>query len=64
MKLFPPPNHKLSILGAYLAYPLGKVALRILTVGRYPPEEAPHNAMFVAFSPWWIFGIVITLVYS
>jgi hypothetical protein len=64
VKLFPPPNHKLSLLGAYVAYPLGKVALRVLTIGRYPPEKEPHSALFVASTPWWLFGIVITLLYS
>jgi hypothetical protein len=52
------------LLGAYVAYPLGKVALRVLTIGRYPPENEPHSALFVAFTPWWLFGIVITLLYS
>lgn len=64
MKLLPPPNHKLSLLGAFLAYPLGKVALRILTFGHYPPEDKPHNAMLVAFTPWWLFGIIVTLLFS
>lgn len=64
MNLRPPRNHKLSLLGAVVAYPLGKMALRLLTLGHYPPEDRPHNALFVALTPWWLFGIIITLVYS
>lgn len=64
MNLLPPPKHKLSLLGAYIAYPLGKLALRLLTFGHYPPEDRPHSALFVALTPWWLFGIVVALVYS
>ena len=60
MRLLPPPNHNLSLLGAYIGYPIGKVILRILTLGRYPPENSPHNDMLVAFTPFWVFGIVFT----
>jgi len=61
MRLLPPPNHKLSLLGAYIGYPLGKIILRILTLGRYPPEDSPHNDMLVALTPFWVFGIVFTV---
>ena len=64
MKLLPAGNHKLSVLGAYIAYPLGKVLLRVLTLGRYPPEDKPHNALFVALTPWWVFGIAVTLIFG
>lgn len=64
MRLLPPPNNKLSFLGAFVAYPLGKVALRFLTLGRYPPENKPHNALFVALTPWWLVGTIVTLIYS
>lgn len=64
MKLLPTGNHKLSLLGAYVAYPLGKVLLRVFTLGRYPPEDTPHNALFVALVPWWVFGAVLTVVYG
>lgn len=64
MKLLPPQNHKLSLIGAFVAYPIGKLLLRALTIGHYPPENEPHNALFVAFTPWWFFGTVITLIYS
>ena len=64
MKLLPPQNHQLSILGAFVAYPIGKVLLRLLTLGAYPPEDKPHSALFVACAPWWVFGIVVTVVYS
>lgn len=64
MKLLPPRNHELGFLGEYIAYPLGKISLRILTLGRYPPEDKPHNAIFVAFTPWWLFGTIVTLLYS
>jgi len=64
MNLRPPENHKLSLLGAFIAYPVGKVLLRALTLGHYPPESQPHNALFVALTPWWVFGILVTLIYS
>lgn len=64
MNLRPPQNHKLSLLGALVAYPVGKVVLRVLTLGRYPPENQPHSALFVALTPWWLFGILVTLIYS
>jgi hypothetical protein len=64
MKLLPAGNHKLSLLGAYVAYPIGKILLRVLTLGHYPPEEKDHSALFVALTPWWIFGIALTLIYN
>jgi hypothetical protein len=64
MKLLPPANQKISALGAYIAYPIGKILLRVLTLGRYPPEDKEHSALFVMLSPWWFFVIVITLLYS
>ncbi|MFN3811245.1 MAG: hypothetical protein ACK4S6_11555 [Roseateles asaccharophilus] len=64
MKLLPPENHKLSLMGAFIAYPIGKIMLRLLTLGRYPPENKPHNAALVALSPWCILGTVLTLLYS
>jgi hypothetical protein len=64
VKLLPPPNHKLSVLGAFIAYPVGKLLLRAMTFGAYPPEEKPHSELFVALTPWWVFGIVLTLLYS
>ena len=64
MRLLPPSGHTLSLLGAYIAYPIGKLALRLLTLGYYPPENRPHNTMFVSLTPWWLFGTIITLVYS
>jgi hypothetical protein len=64
LKLLPTGNHKLGLLGAFVAYPIGKVLLRILTLGHYPPEDRPHNALLVAMTPWWVFGIVITVVYG
>lgn len=64
MKLLPPENHKLSLIGAFIAYPIGKIMLRLLTLGHYPPENKPHNAALVALSPWWILGTVLTLLYS
>lgn len=64
MKLLPTGNHKLSLLGAYIAYPIGKLLLRVLTLGKYPPEEKHHSALFVALTPWWIFGVALTLFYN
>lgn len=37
MNLRPPKNHKLSLLGALIAYPVGKLLLRLLTLGHYRP---------------------------
>lgn len=64
MKLLPPENHKLSLMGAFIAHPMGNIMLRLLTLGHYPPENKPHNAALVALSPWWILGTVLTLLYS
>ena len=64
MKLFPPPNHKLSLLGAYVAYPIGKLALRLVTLGRYPPEDKPHNTMMVGLTPWFLLCIVVAFAFS
>ena len=64
MRLLPPPNHKLSLVGAYVAYPIGKLVLRLLTFGYYPPEDKPHNDMFVALTPYWFFGIALMVYWS
>ena len=64
MKLLLPPNHKLSSLGQFVAYPIGKLLLRVLTLGKYPPEDEPHNALFVALAPYWIVGTLLTLIFS
>jgi hypothetical protein len=64
MQWLPPPNAHLSMLGRFIAYPVGKVLLRCLTLGRYPPENRPHNALFVALTPWWFFCIVAVVAFS
>ena len=63
MKLLPPPDHKLSLLGVYIGYPIGKLMLRALTWGNYPPEDRRHNALFVALTPYWLVGAVLTFVF-
>ena len=54
MKLTPPDNAPLSLVGSYIGYPIGKVMLRIMTLGSYPPEDQKHNALFVAIFPWFM----------
>jgi hypothetical protein len=53
MKLTPPADAPLSFLGSYIAYPIGKILLRVLTFGSYPPELRKHNYFFVALFPWF-----------
>ena len=57
MRLTPPEGAPLSQIASYIGYPLGKVMLRILTLGRYPPENSKHNSVFVSLFPW--FAIII-----
>ena len=64
MKMFPPEGTKLSLLGAYITYPIGKIMLRILTIGKYPPEERKHNDLFVGLFPWFFFCIVAGLYWG
>ena len=64
MRLTPPANSPLSIAGRYIAYPIGKISLKILTLGHYPPEDKKHNALFVAIFPWLAFLIVAGFTYS
>ena len=59
-----PPDSHGSALGRFIAYPLGKLVLRIITFGTYPPEHAKHNYLFVMLFPWVLFVIVITAFYS
>ena len=51
-----------------LLYPLGKLLLRIITWGRYPPKSGvPHNSDFVLMFPGLVLAavfVVITVVYS
>ena len=63
MKWLPPEKAPLSILGR-LIYPLGKIMLLSITLGRYPPENKPHNALFVALFPWWAFVIIAVIIYG
>ena len=57
MSLTPPENAPLSLIGSYIAYPIGKIMLRMLSFGKYPPEHDKHNSLFVAIFPW--FAIII-----
>ena len=54
MKLTPPESAPLSPVGAYVFYPVGKLLLRIITLGGYPPEDEKHNSVFVAIFPWFL----------
>jgi hypothetical protein len=64
MRLLPLDDAPLSILGRFVAYPIGKITLRILTLGRYPPEDEKHNALFVALPSWWFFTVVAVAINS
>ncbi|MCE1243962.1 hypothetical protein [Oryzomicrobium sp.] len=51
--------------GALVTYPLGRVLLLVLTLGRYPKEK--HNKVFVAFFPGiflLVFFALLAVVYS
>ena len=39
MRLLPPPNHKLSLLGAYIGYPLGKIGSSGFSVGEFSSAD-------------------------
>jgi hypothetical protein len=64
MKWFAPSESYGSLLGRFVAYPIGKVMLRLLTLGIYPPEEAKHNYLFVMLFPWVVFCVVAVIAYS
>ena len=64
MRLTAPKNSLLSLIGAYIAYPIGKILLRVLTLGRYPPEEKKHNVLFVALFPWFAFLVIAVIAYN
>jgi len=64
MKWFAPPESYGSLLGRFVAYPIGKVILRLLTLGTYPPEETKHNYLFVMLFPWVVFCVVAVIAYS
>ena len=54
LKLTPPESAPLNAVGSYVFYPVGKLLLRIITVGSYPPEDRKHNSVFVAIFPWFV----------
>lgn len=50
-----------------IMYTLGKLLLRLLTIGKYPKQGQPHNVDFVTMFPGYVlFAVfaVITVVYS
>jgi hypothetical protein len=61
---FAPPESHANAIGRYVAYPLGKILLRVLTLGRYPPEHRPHNFLFVMLFPWVLFCVLAVVIYS
>jgi hypothetical protein len=63
MKWFAPPESHGSLLGRFIAYPIGKLLLRLLTIGKYPPEEAKHNYLFVMLFPWVLFVVLAVIIY-
>ena len=62
LRLTPPESAPLSLVGSYIFYPIGKVMLRIITLGSYPPEDQKHNALFVAIFPWFMVILVFLVV--
>jgi hypothetical protein len=64
MQWFAPPESYGSMMGRFVAYPIGKVLLRVLTLGRYPPENEKHNDLLVIIFPWVFFCVVALIVYS
>ena len=54
LRFTPPENAPLNLVGSYIAYPIGKVMLRIITLGSYPSEVRKHNSLFVAIFPWFM----------
>ena len=61
---FPKSPHKLSLIGAFIGYPLGKLILLIVTIGQYPNSDKQHNELFVALTPLWVFFIGVTLYFE
>jgi hypothetical protein len=61
---FAPTESHANAVGRYVAYPLGKILLRALTLGRYPPEHRPHNYLFVMLFPWVLFCVLAVVIYS
>ena len=50
-----------------LLYLLGKLLLRVLTLGKYPKSGVPHNAEFVTLFPGLVLAaifVAITVIYS
>lgn len=50
-----------------IMYMLGKLLLRLLTIGKYPKQGKPHNVDFVTMFPGYVLFaifVVITVVYS
>lgn len=64
MKLFPNKGNNLSFLGAYIAYPIGKILLKAITIGKYPPEAKKHNEMLVAIFPLVTAAVLATFIMS
>jgi hypothetical protein len=64
MKWFAPNESYGSLLGRFVAYPIGKIILRVLTLGKYPPENVKHNYLFVMLVPWVLFCVIAIVVYS
>lgn len=64
MKWFAPSDSHGSLLGRFVAYPIGKLLLLALTLGKYPPEEKKHNYLMVMLFPWIFFTVFVTILYS
>lgn len=50
-----------------LLYPLGKLLLRVFTLGKYPKSGVPHNTEFITIFPGLVLAaifVAITVIYS
>ena len=62
--LLPNFPNKLSLIGAFIGYPIGKMMLLIFTLGQYPDKNKKHNEMFVALTPLWVFFVGVTIYFD
>jgi len=64
MKLFPTEGKNLSLIGRYIGYPIGKIGLRVVTLGHYPPENKKHNELLVSMFSWAFFCVFSVVYWS
>ena len=56
------------IIGAaiveYVLYPVGAAMLRVVSLGRYPRRDRPHNHGLISMLPLVVMLIIVTVAYS